>query len=250
MNKRGFLSFGIFVSAFIHISLIASLFHLSRIEIKTKQFEKSNFVQIQIKKPEQKPAPKPEPPQFPKKVETKKIPPVSHIRKEAEKTEEEVKPVFGVTKKTVEDKAGEGIGVRVGNTLMKEMEKEYTPPENVKDYASGSKLEERDTKEDTNKFSPVPSTKLAIMPVVINPAKPTYPKALEEEEIEGEVILELSISKTGAVVNIKVIESDNKLFAEAAIKTVSKYKFKPGKTKDGTPVDAVIEFTISFEMPL
>jgi periplasmic protein TonB len=94
------------------------------------------------------------------------------------------------------------------------------------------------------------ATELAVMPRAINPSKPKYPKRLEEEEIEGEVILELSISKEGKVVNIKVIDSDHKLFTESALATVKKYKFSPGKTKDGTPVDAVIEFTIQFEMPL
>jgi protein TonB len=88
------------------------------------------------------------------------------------------------------------------------------------------------------------------MPKAINPVKPRYPKKLEEEEIEGEVILELSISKEGKIINIKVIDSDHKLFTESALATVRKYRFSPGKTKDGTPVDAVIEFTIKFEMPL
>lgn len=248
MKTKGFLRVGIFVSALIHIFLAASVFQVSRVNITKEEYEKSRFVNVEIQKPEPKPEPKPKPPPIEKKIEKKKEPPVSHIKKEAEDVEE-VKPVFGVTKKTVDEKPTEGIGVRVGNTLMKEMEEEYTPPDQVKDYAAGKKLEER-KKDDTPKFSPIPSTELAVMPRAINPSKPKYPKKLEEEEIEGDVILELSISKTGVVINIKVLESDNKLFAESAVKTVSKYKFQPGKTKDGTPVDAIIELTISFEMPL
>ncbi|HNW82985.1 MAG TPA: TonB family protein [bacterium] len=249
MNKRGFLSIGILISALIHAFIFASIFHLTRVKLVTENYGKSTFVQVKIKKTEPEIKKEPVKPPVAKKIEIKK-PPVSHIRKEPEKDQEAAKPVFGVTKKTVEDKTTEGIGVRVGNTLMKEMEKEYTPPEKVKDYSSGSDLEERAVKKEEKKFAPVASTALAVMPVAINPVKPDYPKALEEEEIEGEVVLELSISKKGDIVNIKVLESDNKLFSEAAVKTVSKYKFRPGKTKDGTPVDAVIEFTISFEMPL
>ncbi|HQO91117.1 MAG TPA: TonB family protein [bacterium] len=246
MKRTGFLRIGIIVSAFIHIFLAASIFEVSKIDITDDDYQKSRFVIVQIEKHE--PPPPPPLPPLPKKVEIKKKPPVSHIKKEVEETEE-VKPVFGVTKKTVDEKPTEGIGVRVGNTLMKEMEEEYTPPDQVKDYSAGSKLEERE-KNTGPVFAPVPNTELAIMPRAINPAKPKYPEKLEEEEIEGEVILELSISREGKVVNIKVIDSDHKLFTEAALAAAKNYRFTPGKTKDGTPVDAVIEFTITFEMPL
>lgn len=248
MKKRGFLSLGLLVSALVHISMAASVFQLTRVSIVPENYGKSTFVQVNIKKPAPEIKKEPVKPPEEKKIEVKK-PPVSHIRKEPEKNEEEAKPVFGVTKKTV-DESAEGIGVRVGNTLMKEMEKEYTPPEEVKDYSSGTEVEERPVKKEEKKFDPVKSTALAQMPVAINPVKPEYPQELEEEEIEGDVILEVSISRTGDVISVKVLESDNRLFSESAVKTVSKYKFKPGRTKDGTPVDAVIELTISFEMPL
>ena len=247
MKKNRFLLLGILLSALIHVTLAASFFHVSRSHIFEKTYKDSRFVQVNIKKPEPKPKPKPKP----KKAVKKKIKqaPVSHVKKEPEKQEEEVKPVFGVTKKTVEkDKPTKGIGVRVGNTLMKEMEKEYTPPDKVKDYSAGKNLEERDT--DADKFSPVPVTELASMPRAINPVKPKYPDELEEDEIEGEVILELSISKKGKVISVKVIESEHPLFAKAAVKTAKRYKLIPGKTKDGKPVDAIIEYTFVFEIPL
>ncbi len=250
MKKNRFLLLGILLSALIHVTFAASFFHVQRSHIFEKEYRDSRFVQVEIKKPEpEKPKPKPKP--KPKKAVKKKIKqaPVSHVKKEPEKQEEEVKPVFGVTKKTVDkEKATKGIGVRVGNTLMKEMEKEYTPPEDVKDYSAGKDLEERDT--DADKFSPVPVTELATMPRAINPTKPKYPQELEEDEIEGEVILELSISKKGKVLSVKVIESEHPLFTKAAVKTAKNYKFVPGKTKDGKPVDAIIEYTFVFEIPL
>lgn len=247
MKKNRFLLLGILLSALIHVTLAASFFHISRSDILEKTYKDSRFVEVKIKKPEPKPKPKPKP----KKAVKKKIKqaPVSHVKKEPEKQEEEVKPVFGVTKKTVEkDKPTKGIGVRVGNTLMKKMEKEYTPPEDVKDYSAGKDLEERDT--DTDKFSPVSVTELAVMPKAINPSKPKYPEELEEDEIEGEVILELSISKKGKVLKVKVIESEHPLFTKTAMETAKNYKFIPGKTKDGKAVDAIIEYTFIFEIPL
>ena len=249
MKKNRFLLLGILLSALIHVTFAASFFHVQRSHIFEKEYRDSRFVQVEIKKPEPKEKPKPKPKS--KKAVKKKIKqaPVSHIKKEPEKQEDEVKPVFGVTKKTVEkDKPTEGIGVRIGNTLMKEMEKEYTPPEDVKDYSAGKNLEERDTNAD--RFSPVPVTELAVMPKAINPVKPKYPSELEEDEIEGEVILELSINKKGKVIDVKVLESEHPLFTKAAVKTAKNYKFIPGKTKDGKPVDAIIEYTFVFEIPL
>ena len=62
--------------------------------------------------------------------------------------------------------------------------------------------------------------------------------------------MRLSISKEGKVVNIQVVKSDHALFTEAAVLTAKNYRFSPGKTKDGIHVDTVVEFTITFEMPL
>ncbi|MBQ3369329.1 TonB family protein [bacterium] len=91
---------------------------------------------------------------------------------------------------------------------------------------------------------------LAVIPKAKNPKTPPYPESLEEEGIEGSVTLELLISKEGKVMKAKVIKSDNELFSESALKTVKNYKFSPGKLKDGSEVDSLIEFVIKFEISL
>ena len=91
---------------------------------------------------------------------------------------------------------------------------------------------------------------LAVIPKVKNPKSPPYPESLEEEGIEGSVTLELLISKEGKVLKAKVIKSDHELFSESALKTVKNYKFSPGKLKDGSAVDSLIEFVIKFEISL
>lgn len=252
MNKKSFLKIGLLLSALIHVFVVFLFFNIQKNPIKTRSYNKSILVKsvsfkskAKEEKKEEK-APKPLPKPAPKKVKKKRELPVSHIRKESERVED-VKPVFGVTKKSVDEKMTQGIGVRVGNTLMKEMEKEYTPPEKVKDYAAGKKIREVGS---SSNFNPVALSKIVTMPQVINPKRPSYPKLLEEEEIEGTVILELSISKKGEVIKVKVIESDHELFSKSAIKSVKNYKFKPAKLADGTSADAVIEFTVKFEMPL
>ena len=64
------------------------------------------------------------------------------------------------------------------------------------------------------------------------------------------IILELLISKEGKVLRAKVIKSDHELFSESALRTVKNYKFSPGKLKDGSAVDSLIEFVIKFEISL
>lgn len=248
------MKIGLSLSAIIHLFILFLFFDIQKNSIKTTSYNRNNLARSAVFKIETKDKKREETkPETPVKTTANKIKrvkraPASHIKKEA-KSVEEVKPVFGVTKKSVDEKMTAGIGVRVGNTLMKEMEKEYTAPEKIRDYAGGKNLEERAAKSD-DKFYPTALSKIATMPKVINPKRPNYPKSLEEEEFEGEVVLELSISKRGEVIKIRAVESDHELFSESAIKTVKNYKFKPAKLADGTSVDAIIEFTIKFEMPL
>ncbi len=101
-----------------------------------------------------------------------------------------------------------------------------------------------------NTGAPRREGELAVIPKAKNPKTPPYPESLEEEGIEGSVTLELLISKEGKVLKAKVIKSDHELFSESALKTVKNYKFSPGKLKDGSEVDSLIEFVIKFEISL
>ena len=101
-----------------------------------------------------------------------------------------------------------------------------------------------------NTGAPRREGELAVIPKAKNPKTPPYPESLEEEGIEGSVTLELLISKEGKVLKAKVIKSDHELFSESSFKTVKNYKFSPGKLKDGSEVDSLIEFVIKFEISL
>ncbi len=191
MIKQKFLTIGIFASLAIHLIFFFFLIEAGK-NPERKMYKKSYMVEIAVKAPEIK---KEEPPKIEKKIEPKKIKeelPISHNKTEpAEKPAEEVKPVFGVTKESVTDNST-GIAVRIGNTVMKEQEKEYTPPEKVKDYAAGSKLVERS---ELKKIVPLPSYELSTLPIFKERIKPAYPESLKEEELEGEVVLTVIIDE-------------------------------------------------------
>ena len=242
--KRGRIA-GLFISTLLHTAILWGVIVATSQKESNKKHPPS-IINFTVTKP---PAPKPpEPEKKVVKKRKKKIvrAPISHKRENPKKVEE-VKPVFGVTKKSVAKAPSKTAPtMRIGNTLMKAQEKKFTPPSEVKDYASGRRIEQRKEKGDI--FSPVPLFDLAVMPKQISPVKPDYPEELEEEEIEGEVLLKLSIDKTGKVVKIIVISSDHKLFTQSAVKTAKNYKFIPGKDKKGNAVAVNIEMPIVFEV--
>jgi len=65
---------------------------------------------------------------------------------------------------------------------------------------------------------------------------PQYPERAASRGIEGYVVMEFTITETGTVTNIKVVEANPPgMFDRAAIKAMEKWKYKP-KIVDGKPV--------------
>ncbi|VAV87860.1 putative TonB-dependent receptor [hydrothermal vent metagenome] len=77
---------------------------------------------------------------------------------------------------------------------------------------------------------------------------PIYPRRAQERGLSGYVIVEFTVTKSGTVIDAKVIESTNSVFNRAAIKAALKFKYKP-KVVDGQPIDvAGVLHKITFEM--
>jgi protein TonB len=78
---------------------------------------------------------------------------------------------------------------------------------------------------------------------------PQYPRRAQTRGIEGYVLLEYSVTKTGAVRDPVVIEAKPPgIFNRAAINAALKYKYKP-KVVNGEPIDvAGVKTRITFEM--
>jgi len=75
-----------------------------------------------------------------------------------------------------------------------------------------------------------------IIPLVrINPDYP--PRALSRG-IEGWVIVQFTISATGSVKDAKVVDSSNKLFDEAALKAIGRWRYNP-KVEEGVAVERI-----------
>ena len=65
---------------------------------------------------------------------------------------------------------------------------------------------------------------------------PNYPSSALRRGIEGRVLLEFTIGRTGAVENAKVIASEpSSIFNAAALKAVRQWRYEP-KIEDGKPI--------------
>lgn len=231
MKKPGyFIVMGFLFSASIHGGLFYYFLSMKNNPVENQFYPSSILVPVKILKkvpPPEKPVMK-ENKQKPVMKKEKKTIPVSHRRNISEKPTkaENVKPVFGVTKQTVMNEKGTGMGVRIGNTVMKEQEVAYTPPERVKEYVSVP--------------IPTPVFELTTMPVFKKKVKPGYPEELKEEEREGEVALSVTIDEKGMVTKVTVIRADHILFAEAAVKAIKASIFEPA-TKNNKPVSTILD---------
>lgn len=78
---------------------------------------------------------------------------------------------------------------------------------------------------------------------------PLYPKPAIKAGIEGNVILQLTIDKSGNVIDVKVIRGLPMGLTEVAIEEAKKQKFKPAYRKStGLPVNCIWTITITFKL--
>ena len=93
-------------------------------------------------------------------------------------------------------------------------------------------------------FSSVDGDYLPIVKVA-----PIYPRRAQDRGIEGYVVVEFTVNKTGAVVNPVVVEAEPpNYFERAALAAVVKFKYKP-RVVDGMPIDTPgVQNIIRFEL--
>ncbi len=79
--------------------------------------------------------------------------------------------------------------------------------------------------------------------------QPIYPRRAQERGIAGYVLMEFTVTETGAVADPVVIEADPPgYFERAAMRAVLKFKYKP-KIVNGEPVRvAGVRNLITFEL--
>ena len=84
-------------------------------------------------------------------------------------------------------------------------------------------------------------------PVVLHRVTPLYPRAAMLIHLNGFVIVECIIDRTGVVRDAKVVKSSSGLFEQAALDAVQQWQFAPGSLH-GKPVDTIFDLTVTFQI--
>jgi TonB family protein len=84
-----------------------------------------------------------------------------------------------------------------------------------------------------------------LAPRKIRDVKPDYPPAMLERRVQGTVVIESRISRTGCVVDLKVRNSVSPALDFAALRSVSQWVFTPTRL-DNEPVPVTMNVTVNF----
>jgi len=83
--------------------------------------------------------------------------------------------------------------------------------------------------------------------LLVKEVPPTYPASALRSHVEGAVELLATISKSGDISAVKVLNGDPQL-ARAAADAVKQWKYKP-YLLNGEPVEIQTQVTVKFKMP-
>ncbi len=277
-NTSNGLFIGIAVSMIFNLLLGASIKNYEPTKTKRKKYDLVEMKINKIKKEEPKVEPikeeikveevkKEEPKKEEKKVvkkEIKKEVKKEEIKKEEVKKEipknpidekkEEVKeikktstPIFGVNMNSTIQGQGGSFQVQVGNTLMTDSKTgwENGKPKEVLDYDPDA-IAIKDTKktEEVKKIIPPVKIKSKALPKKV--IKPVYTKEAKEAEIEGQIILKITIEKDGSVKAAEVLKGLGYGLDEEAVKAVKQFLFEPAVLTNGESTSSIITYTINF----
>jgi protein TonB len=82
--------------------------------------------------------------------------------------------------------------------------------------------------------------------LLIHQVRPTYPPLARQARIQGSVVLQAVISKTGGIENLHLV-SGHPMLAPAAIEAVKQWKYKP-YFLNGEPVEVETQITVNFTL--
>lgn len=104
----------------------------------------------------------------------------------------------------------------------------------------------------TTTVADVPSVPLPVggdvkAPVVLSRVQPVYPKLAINARMNGMVIVECVIDKTGRVRQANVLRSTSPMFNQSALDAVQQWQFAPGSLH-GTAIDTIFNLTVTFRI--
>jgi protein TonB len=80
--------------------------------------------------------------------------------------------------------------------------------------------------------------------LLIKKVQPEYPKKARKQRVQGSVLIQAVIGKTGDVTDLRVISGDE-LLVPSALKAVKQWQYKP-YTLQGEPVEVETQITVNY----
>src|SRR5207245_1000379 len=75
---------------------------------------------------------------------------------------------------------------------------------------------------------------------------PEYSYVAKAKKLQGVVITQLAVAADGTGHNVKIVHTPNPALANAAIRTVHTWRFKPAQNFHGAPVPVLVDVAIAF----
>jgi protein TonB len=66
--------------------------------------------------------------------------------------------------------------------------------------------------------------------------EPVFPRAAVTRRLEGWVLVSFTVTATGSVKDVMVLESSNEIFHQAAMQAAEKFRYKP-RVSNGEPIE-------------
>jgi TonB family protein len=86
-------------------------------------------------------------------------------------------------------------------------------------------------------------------PKPVRQVTPQYPEPCKEQGIEGVVVLQVTIDKSGGVTNLKVLKDVHPLLDKAAVEALQQWIFEP-VLLNKKPVSVFFNVTVNFRLPI
>jgi periplasmic protein TonB len=180
--------------------------------------------------PEPEPEKPPEPPPPPPKPKVA-LPPPPNEEVPPQKPSPPPELVVGATAESANPN-GAGPAIQVGNTMYGESGNKAVDPSSVRPYTGPS----------------APPGPVLTQPSVKSEwTDGIYPEEARENNIEGVVRLQITVSPEGVVTQVTVLKGLGFGLDEEAKRRIRRFRFAPA-TRDGTPVSMTMPFNFRFSL--
>jgi protein TonB len=96
--------------------------------------------------------------------------------------------------------------------------------------------------------APIPSDQVGHPPVLVTRVLPTYPPAARAHNVQGRVVLRAVVDCEGRVEESVTVLESIPLLDAPAVDALRRWRFEPGRNRDGQPVRVVVDVPIRFEL--